>query len=162
MMVDAPIKARAWFDRRARFIWPVFAVMSTLILLSAVFFMLFPEITFDITMEYPGSSLRWEDLDESSKVGMRFLVLRPFWDETIFGMLGLFCAWRLKRRDRFAWNLGAGWGVVLLAAGIALGLSEIAVGRWPSVCVVTILYVTVGAIALICLFLVKQGIDESA
>lgn len=161
MMVDAQIKARARNNRRARYIWPVFAVMSVLILFSSVFFMVFPEITFDISMEYPGSSLRWEALDESSKVGMRFLVLRPFWDEIIFGILGLFCAWGLKKRDRFAWNLGAVWGVILLAAGIALGLSEITIGRWPTVCVVTILYVTVGAIALICLFILKQGFAES-
>jgi uncharacterized membrane protein len=135
--------------------------MSVLILFSSVFFMVFPEITFDISMEYPGSSLRWEALDESSKAGMRFLVLRPFWDEIIFGILGLFCAWGLKRRDRFAWNLGAVWGVILLAAGIALGLSEITIGRWPTVCVVTILYVTVGVIALIALFIVKKGFAES-
>jgi uncharacterized membrane protein len=75
--------------------------------------------------------------------------------------LGLFCAWGLKKRDRFAWNLGAVWGVILLAAGIALGLSEMTIGRWPSVCVVTILYTTVGVIALICLFIVKKGFVES-
>jgi len=74
-------------------IWLLFALMSILILLSSFFFMAFPDITFDISMEYPGSSLRWEDLDESSQIGMRFLIWRPFWDEVILSILGLFCAW---------------------------------------------------------------------
>ena len=161
MMVNAQMKANARNNRRAKYIWPIFAAMSILLLFSSVFFMAFPEITSDISMEYPGSSLAWEVLDESSKVGMRFLVLRPFWDEIIFGILGLFCAWGLKRRDRFAWNLGVVWGVIMLAAGIALGLSEISIGKWPTVCVVTILYITIGVIALICLFIVKEDFAES-
>jgi hypothetical protein len=88
--------------RRARHLWFILGFMSSLILLSSFFFMAFPDITFDISMEYPGSSLRWEDLDPSSQTGMRFLVLRPFWDEIIFGILGLFCAWGFKRRESYA------------------------------------------------------------
>ena len=140
-----------------KYIWLIFAFMSILILLSSIFFMVFPEITFDISMEYPGSSLRWADLDESSQIGMRFLILRPFWDEIIFGILGLFCAWSLKKRDRLAWNLGVVWGIMMLAAGIALGLSELLIGKWPTVCMVTIVYSIIGVIALGCLFLVRKG-----
>jgi uncharacterized membrane protein HdeD (DUF308 family) len=135
-----------------RRIWILFALMSVLILLSAVFFMVYPDITFDISMEYPGSSLRWDTLDESTQVGMRFLILRPFWDEIIFGILGLYCAWAIKRRDRAAWTLSVVWGLMMLVAGIALGLSELTIGRWPSVCVVTILYCLVGLISLAYLF----------
>ena len=118
--------------------------------------MAFPEITFDISMEYPGSSLTWESLDEASKAGMYFLILRPFWDEIIFGILGLYCAWGLKKRESYAWNLGMVWGVMVLAAGIALGLSEIIIGKWLSVCVVTYLYCITGLIALSSLFILKK------
>lgn len=161
MMVEAQMKAIARNNKRAKYIWPIFAAMSILILLSSVFFMAFPEITFDISMEYPGSSLTWEVLDESSKVGMRFLILRPFWDEIIFGILGLFCGWGLKKRASFAWNLSVVWGVMMLAAGIALGLSELLIGKWSTVCLVTILYITIGVIALICLLIVKEDFTES-
>ena len=139
-----------------KYIWLIFAFMSIFIFLSSVFFMVFPEITFDISMEYPGSSLSWEDLDERSQIGMRFLILRPFWDEIFFGILGLFCAWGLKKRDRFAWNFGVFWGVMILVAGIALGLSELFIGKWPTVCMVTIVYSIIGVIALSCLFIVKK------
>ena len=156
MMKNSPMEAIVRKNRRAKYIWLVFAAMSILILFSSFFFMAFPDITFDISMEYPGSSSTWEVLDESSKIGMRFLILRPFWDEIIFGILGLFCAWGLTKRDSFAWNLGVVWGVMMLAAGIALGLSELLIGKWPTVCAVTILYITIGVIALIGLFIVKE------
>lgn len=141
---------------RGKYIWLIFATMSIIIILSSVFFMAFPEITFDISMEYPGSSLTWESLDEESKVGMYFLIVRPFWDEILFGVFGLVCAWGLKKRVSYAWNLGVFWGVMMLVAGIALGLSELFIGKWPTVCIVTIVYSIIGVIALSCLFIVKK------
>ncbi|RLC28927.1 hypothetical protein DRH13_06435 [Candidatus Woesebacteria bacterium] len=141
---------------REKYIWLIFATMSIIIILSSVFFLAFPEITFDISMEYPGSSLTWESLDEGSKVGMYFLIARPFWDEILFGIFGLYCAWGLKKRESYAWNLSMVWGVMVLSAGIALGLSEIIIGKWLSVCVVTYLYCISGVIALSCLFTMKK------
>jgi hypothetical protein len=156
MSNETPTEEVVTSSRRARLIWLVFGIMSSLILLSSFFFMAFPDITFDISMEYPGSSLRWADLDPSSQIGMRFLVLRPFWDEIIFGILGLFCAWGFKRRESYAWTLGVIWGSIMLAAGIALGLSELIIGKWHSICVVTGLYSVIGLIALGCLFIVRR------
>ena len=141
---------------REKYIWLIFTIMSILIILSSVFFMAFPEITFDISMEYPGSSLTWESLDEASKAGMYFLILRPFWDEILFGIFGLYCAWGLKKRESYAWNLGVFWGVMMLAAGIALGLSELIIGKWLSVCLVTWLYCLIGLIALGSLLIIRK------
>jgi hypothetical protein len=141
---------------RAKYLWLIIVIMSIAIIFSSVFFMIFPEITFDISMEYPGSPLTWERLDERSKVGMRFLIVRPFWDEILYAILGLFTAWGLKKRVRYAWNLGVFWSFMMLMAGIALGLSELLIGKWPTVCVVTILYSLIGVVALIYLFIVKK------
>ena len=146
---------------RTKYVWLVFAFMSILILLSSVFFMIFPDITFDISMEYPGSSLRWVDLDVNSQTGMRFLILRPFWDEIIFGILGLYCAWGLKKNESNAWNLGMVWGVMMLAAGISLGLSELIIGKWLSICVVTGLYCVIGAIALGYLLIIRKEFSNA-
>ena len=155
-MEDSQMKAAVNDKGRAKYIWLVFVFMSILILLSSVFFMAFPEISFDISMEYPGSSLRWENLDQNTQIGMRFLILRPFWDEILFGILGLYCAWGLKKRESFAWKLSVFWGIMMLVAGIALGLSELFIGKWPTVCLVTILYSIIGVIALSCLLSVKK------
>ena len=139
-----------------KYIWLMFAIMSIIIILSSVFFLAFPEITFDISMEYPGSSLTWETLDEESKAGMYFLILRPFWDEILFGIFGLYCAWGLKKRESYAWNLGVSWGAMMLVAGIAVGLSELYIGKWTEVCLVTYLYCITGVIALSCLFTMNK------
>jgi hypothetical protein len=158
---QSQIKGMVLEQRRTKYIWLVLGFMSILILLSSFFFMAFPDITFDISMEYPGSSLRWDDLDKSSQIGMRFLIWRPFWDEIIFGILGLFCAWELRQGDRFAWRLGVVWGVMVLAAGIALGLSELIIGKWHSICVVTFLYSIIGVITLSCLLIVKKELSNA-
>lgn len=145
------------YDKRlGKYIWLIFATMSIIIILSSVFFLAFPEITFDISMEYPGSPLTWESLDEGSRVGMYFLIARPFWDEILFGIFGLFCAWGIKKRESYAWTLGVSWGAMMLVAGIALGLSELYIGKWSTVCVVTIVYSLIGVISLSCLFNVKK------
>ncbi len=154
------MKATVSENGLAKYTWLIIATMSMVVILISVFFIAFPEITFDISMEYPGSSLTWEILDEGSKVGMRFLIVRPFWDEILFGILGLFCAWGLKKRASFAWKLGVFWGVMMLVAGIAIGLSELFIGEWPTVCMVTIVYSIIGVIALSCLFIVKKDFDE--
>jgi hypothetical protein len=141
-----------------KYAWFLFTIMSILIILSSVFFMAYPEITFNISMEYPGSPLTWESLDEGTKAGMYFLILRPFWDEILFGVFGLFCAWGLKKRESYAWNISIFWSAMMLVAGITLGLSEIFVGKWTSICVVTYLYSFIGVIALVCLFVFKKTI----
>jgi hypothetical protein len=153
------MKAIANEKGRAKYIWLIIATMSIIVILNSVFFMAFPEITFDISMEYPGSPLTWESLDEGSKVGMHFLIVRPFWDEILFGILGLFCAWGLKKRASFAWNVSVFWGVMMLVAGIAIGLSELFIGKWPIVCMVTFLYGIIGVIALSCLLIAKKELN---
>ena len=140
----------------AKNIWLIIATMSIIIFLTSFFFVTFPEITFDISMEYAGSSLTWKNLDETSKIAMRFLIARPFWDEILFGFFGLFCAWGLKKRVSNSWNLSVFWGVIMIVAGIALGLSELLIGKWPTVCMVTFVYSIIGVITLSCLFIVKK------
>ena len=144
---------------RVNYIRLIIATMSIIVILVSVFFLAFPEITFDISMEYPGSTLTWENLDEGSKAGMYFLIVRPFWDEILLGFLGLYCAWKLKKRESFAWNLGVFWGLMMLVAGIAIGLSELLIGKWPGVCMVTLVYCIIGVITLICLLIAGKEYD---
>jgi len=47
----------------------------------------------------------------------------------------------------------------MLGAGIVLGLSELFIGKWLSMCVVTSLYCVNGEIALSCMFI--AGIESS-
>jgi hypothetical protein len=156
MRKDSQMNTSVKGKGRAKYIWFIIAILSMIIFLSSAFFIAFPDITFDISMEYPGSTLTWDNLDEGSKAGMKFLIVRPFWDEILFGILGLFCAWGLKKRESFAWKLGVFWGLMMLVAGIAIGLSELFIGKWPMVCMVTFVYCIIGVITLSCLLSVKK------
>ena len=49
---------------RAKYTWLIIATLSIIIFLNSAFFIAFPEITFDISMEYPGSTLAWGNLDK--------------------------------------------------------------------------------------------------
>jgi len=50
---------------------------------------------------------------------------------------------------------------MMLVAGIALGLSELIIGKWLAICVVTGLYVGIGMIALGSLFIVRKEFAKS-
>lgn len=81
---------------------------------------------------------------------------RPFWDEILFGILGLFCAWGLKKRASFAWKLGVFWSVMLVASGIIIAVNEIVVSGWITVCLLPVEFIGVGGIALVYLLAVKK------
>ena len=138
-------------------IWIIVVILSLVGILVSVFFMVISDITFDVTMENTGSSLTWESLDEVDKVAIRFLVARPFWDEILFGIWGLFCAWGLKKRESFAWKCGVFWSLMLIASGIIISFNEIVVSGWAMVCMLPISLLVVGFIALVCLLRVKKG-----
>ena len=137
-------------------IWVIIAVLSVIVIGVSVFFMTISEITFDVTMENSGSSTTLEDLDEGDRGAIHFLVDRPFWDEIWFGILGLFCAWGLRKRVGFAWNLGVFWSVMLMAIGIIIALHEIIVLGWDIVCLLPINLFVVGGIALVCLLAIRK------
>ncbi|MGB3700221.1 MAG: hypothetical protein WA997_03030, partial [Anaerolineales bacterium] len=61
---DSQMKAIVDETGRSKYIWLIIATMSIIIFFIAAFFMAFPEITYDVSMEYAGSSLTWESLDE--------------------------------------------------------------------------------------------------
>lgn len=141
---------------RAKYIWLIIMILSIIVILVSVFFMAITPITFDVTMENTGSLLTWESLGERDKVAMAFLVGRPFWDEILFGIFGLFCAWGLKKREKFAWTLGVFWSVMLMTNGIIIAFNELIVSGWATVCMLPIEFLVVGGIALVCLLSVKK------
>ena len=141
---------------RSKNTWIIIVILSLMVILVSVFFMAISDITFDVTMENTGSSLTWQSLDEIDKVAMRFLVARPFWDEILFGIWGLFCAWGLKKRESFAWKRGVFWSLMLITSGIIISFNEIVVSGWAMVCMLPINLLVVGLIALVCLIRVKK------
>ena len=137
-------------------IWITITILSLLVISVSSFFLNFSEMTFDVTMENSGSSLTLESLDEKAKGGAHFLADRPFIDEVWLGILGLFCAWGLKKRVSFAWNLGVFWSVMLIAIGIVMAINQVIVLGWGNPCLAAIDFLLVGGIALASLLRVKK------
>ena len=143
-------------EGRTRYVWPAIVVLSLIIIGFSVLFMSVTELVFQTTLERTGSSMTWESLDEGAATALRFMITKPDRDEVWFGVLGLFCAWGLKRKESFAWKLGVFWGVMLIVSGIILAAYEVFILGWSTVCMQTPEFIIVGAIALGCLLIVRK------
>jgi hypothetical protein len=136
--------------------WKVISILSLGVILLSIFFLVFSEMTFDVTMENSGSSLTLKSLDENAQGGAHFSVQRTFFDEVWFGILGLFCAWGLKKKDKFAWKLGVFWSVMLLTVGIVMAVYQVGILGWATPCLMMISLTLFGGIALTSLLRVKR------
>lgn len=137
-------------------IWITITILSLLVISVSFFFLYFSEMAFDVTMEFSGSSLTLESLDEKGKGAAHFLVDRTFFDEVWFGILGLFCAWGLYKRESFAWKLGVFWSVMLITIGGVMSIMEVVFLGWNNPCLAAINFLVVGVIALASLLRVKK------
>lgn len=132
-------------------------MISSLVVIGfSIFFMFLTQTIFEVTLERTGSSVTWESLDERGVAAVRFIIDRANWDEIWFGILGLFCAWGIKRKVSFAWKVGIFWSVMLITSGIIIAVNELVVLGWSTVCLQTIDFLMVGLIALVCLLSVKR------
>ena len=141
---------------RIKYVWPTMMVLSLIIIGFNLLFMSVTELVFETTMERTGSSMTWESLDEETTAALRFFITESDRRAIWFGILGLFCAWGIKRKESFAWKLGAFWGVMLLVNGILLGGYELLILGWSTVCMATYELIIVGVIALGSLLIVKK------
>ena len=105
---------------RTRYVWPTIVILSLLIIGFSILFMSMSGLIFDTTMERTGSTLTWASLDEDAAAGLRFIITKPDRYEIWFGIIGLLCAWGIKRKESFAWKLGILWGVMFIVSGIIL------------------------------------------
>ena len=142
--------------RRIRYVWPAIVILSLVLIGFSLLFMSVTELVFETTLERTGSSMTWESLDEDTAAALRFIITKPDRDEIWFGILGLFCAWGIKKKESFAWKLGVFWGVMLIVSGIILAIYELFILGWSTVCMQTPVFIIVGVIALGCLFIVKK------
>ena len=141
---------------RIRYVWPSIVILSLIIIGFSVLFMSVTALVFDTTLERTGSSMTWQSLDEDAASALRFIITKPDRDEIWFGILGLFCAWGIKRKESFAWKLGILWSVMLIVSGIILAVYELFILGWSTVCLQTPEFIIIGGIALACLLIVKK------
>ena len=141
---------------RTRYVWPTIVILSLIVIGFSFFFMSLTQLIFDTTMGRTGSPMTWASLDKDAAAGLRFIITKPDRYEVWFGIIGLLCAWGIKRKESFAWKLGILWGVMFIVSGIILAVYELFILGWSTVCLQTPEFIIIGGIALGCLFIVKK------
>ena len=147
---------------RTRYVWPTIVILSLLVIGFSILFMSMTELVFDTTMERTGSAMTWESLDEDAAAGLRFIITKPDRYEIWFGIIGLLCAWGIKRKESFAWKLGILWSVMLIVSGIVLAVYELLILGWSTICLQVPEFIIIGGIALACLIIVKGEFPRNA
>jgi hypothetical protein len=142
--------------RPGRYLWRTILILALVIPFLSLFYMGMSQHHIDGMLEQSGSSLTWQSLDENTAAALYYIYNRTNLVEMLFGPLGVFCAWGLKRKESFAWKLGVFWGKMLIASGIMSGAWELLILRWPQPCLLTFTRIGFGIIVLVCLLRVQK------
>ena len=139
-----------------QYLWRTILILAIIISVVTLFYMAISSYHFDFILEQSGSSLTRQSIDENTAAALNYIYNRTNLIEILFGPLGMFCAWGLKRKESFAWKLGVFWGLMLIASGIMSGIWEIFILGWSQPCGLTIERIIIGIIALVSLLRVRK------
>ena len=84
-------------------------------------------------------------------------MLKPLWEELWIGILGVYCALALRRKERHAWTLSLFWGIMLLTNAAIQGGYEVILLNWSNACLQTYLFLLLGAIAVASLLFTRKA-----
>jgi hypothetical protein len=139
-----------------KYIWIIVVVLALFIMGFCLMCVTWPIDLVDYGLEMSGSLMNVESLDKGAVGTFSFITRSMCMGGIWLGIIGLFCAWGLKKKENFAWNLGILWGILVLADGVFRAVSELFIMRWstPTVCVYP--YVIGSLIVIGCLLVVKE------
>jgi hypothetical protein len=110
--------------------------------------------------QFAGSSFELGELDKAGRGFLDMAMIKPLWEELWFVVFGIFIALKLKHMKKYALTLGIIWSAVMLAYGVIQGGYEMAILGWSSPCVQTYIFLGLGIIPLVCLFVAKKGFTQ--
>ena len=83
-------------------------------------------------------------------------MLKPLWEGIWMGIFGLFIAYGLKKKLKYAWILGMIWGIMMITNAAIQGGYEVLILGWSNVCPQTFVFLILGLIALPSLLIVRK------
>jgi hypothetical protein len=145
-------------NRSKNYVWIVMMVLSLFLVAWTLLVLAFSrETTLQDALNLAGSPLVVGDLDPAARGFLNMAMLKPLWEETWFGILGIYCAVGLAGKKKHAWTLGLFWGITLIAwAGIQGGY-EIMILKWSFACLQSYFFLFLGTIAVISLLITRKG-----
>jgi uncharacterized membrane protein len=135
-----------------RYIWLIIVILSLVLIAESLIFMsmsyMHNTYAADYLLKMSGSSQTAGSLEGNASATFSFMIRWAFMCTVLFGIFGLFCAWGIKRKERFAWKLGILWGVLLIVFGIIIAVNELFILGWSTICPDVLVYLIAGVIAL--------------
>jgi hypothetical protein len=140
-----------------RFLWLIMMVLSLLLMIWTVLVIASGPAILEHWFQLAGSPMEAGDIDKAALGFLTMAMRKPLWEEIWIGILGIYCAIGLWRRERHAWTLSLIWGIMLITNAAIQGGYEIIVLDWSNACLQTYLFLLLGTIAVASLLLARSG-----
>jgi hypothetical protein len=143
-------------NRFNKHVWKIMMVLSIIFIIWTLFVMSRGTEILPTAFKLAGSSQAIEDIEKNALKFMNMSMLKPLWEEIWIGIFGLFIAFGLKRKRKYAWTLGIFWGIMMITNAAIQGGYEMIILGWSKVCLQTYLFLFPGIIALVSLLIVRK------
>ena len=146
-------------NRSDQYVWVIMMVLSVLLLVWTLPLLLLSGGTaiLEQGLTLAGSPLLVGDLDEAAQGYLNMAMLKPLWEEIWIGVLGIYCALGLRKKKKHAWILGLFWGIMLITNAVIQGVYEVAILNWSNACLQTYLFLLLGTVAVVSLWVARKG-----
>jgi hypothetical protein len=144
-------------DRSPTYVWVIMLVLSLLFLAWTSLVFAGGSAILELSLGLAGSSMVAADMDHAALGFLTMAMRKPLWEEAWIGILGIYCALGLRRKDRHAWVLGLFWGIMLVTNAAIQGGYEVVVLKWSGPCLQTYLFLVLGTIAVSGLLASRKG-----
>jgi hypothetical protein len=139
-----------------KYVWKIMMSLSIIFIIWTLFVMSRGTEILPTAFKLAGSSQLTEDIEKHALEFMNMTMIKPLWEEIWIGIFGLFIAFGLKKKKKYAWTLGIFWGIMMITNAAIQGGYEIFVLGWSKVCLQTYIFLLLGVIALVSLLMTKK------
>ncbi|UCG92517.1 MAG: hypothetical protein JSV97_02045 [candidate division WOR-3 bacterium] len=144
-----------------KYVWIIMMVLSIIFIIWTLFVMSRGTEILPTAFKLAGSSQLTEEIEKKALDFMNMSMLKPLWEEIWIGIFGLFIAFGLKRKMKYAWTLGIFWGIMMITNAAIQGGYEVLILGWSMVCLQTYVFLFPGIIALVSLLIARKGFSEN-
>ena len=137
-------------------VWKIMMVLSIIFIAWTLFVISRGSEILPRAFELAGSSQLTQDIEKNALEFMDMTMVKPLWEEIWIGIFGLFIAFGLKKKQKYAWTLGIFWGIMMITNAIIQGGYEIFILGWSKVCLQTYTFLFLGMIALVSLLITRK------
>ena len=142
-------------------VWKIMVILSILFIVWTLFVISRGDEILPTAFKLAGSSQLTEDIEKSALDFMNMTMLKPLWEGIWMGIFGLFFAFGLKKKEKYAWTLSLFWGIMMITNAAIQGGYEIFILGWSKVCLQTYMFLILGVIALVSLLIARKEFSQN-